>query len=129
MPRHVRQGDSVIVVSGDNSKRVNADGRKVRDYTPRKVLRVLPGKAQVIVEGVNVHKKHIKPTQKNPQGGIIEKEMPIDISKVMPAVEVSGQGFKPTRVRFEKRADGSKIRVAVRTGKQIGPELKKVKPA
>lgn len=129
MPRHIRQGDSVIVISGDNSKRVNAEERKVRDYTPRKVLRVLPGKGQVIVEGVNVHKKHVRPSQKNPQGGVIEKEMPIDMSKVMPAVEVAGQGFRPTRVRFETRADGSKIRVAVRTGKQIGPELKKVKSA
>ena len=122
MPRHVRQGDMVIVVSGDDSKRRLADGRKVRDYTPRRVLRVLPEAGKVIVEGVNVHKRHVRPTQGNQQGGITEKELPIDLSNVMPAVDE-----KPTRVRFERRADGSKVRVAVRNGEVLGMPLKKAK--
>ncbi len=87
-----------------------------------KVLRVLVKEDRVLVEGVNVHKKHLRRTQQNQQGGIIEKEMPIHISNVAPVVD-----GKPTRVRFEKRADGSKIRVAKRTGAQIGPELKKAR--
>lgn len=112
MARHVRKGDMVIVIAGD--------GRK--DSRPKKVLRVIPDKNQVVVEGVNVRRKHVKPNQMNPQGGIIEKEMPIHISNVLPAVD-----GKPTRVKFETRADGSKVRLAVSDGSQIGPELKKAK--
>jgi large subunit ribosomal protein L24 len=85
-----------------------------------KVLRVIPDKAQVIVQGINVHKKHLKPSQKNPQGGIIEKEMPLHISNVSPVSD-----GKPTRVRFQTRPDGSKVRVAAKTGQVIGQELKK----
>ena len=122
MPQHIRKGDMVIVNAGDDSKRTTAEGRKVRDYTPRKVLRVIPSDGKVVVEGVNVRKRHTRPTQANPQGGIIEKEMPIDISNVQPAVD-----GRPTRVRFQRRDDGAKIRVAARTGEQLGVELKKAK--
>ncbi|MFA9479029.1 50S ribosomal protein L24 [Phycisphaerales bacterium AB-hyl4] len=122
MARHIRKGDMVIVVSGSASKRRGADGRKVRDTTPRKVMRVFPAEGKVIVEGVNVVKRHVKPSQSNQRGGITEKEMPIDISNVMPAVD-----GKPTRVRFETRADGSKVRLAARNGEQLGPELKKAR--
>jgi large subunit ribosomal protein L24 len=86
-----------------------------------KVLRVLPKQQQVIIEGVNVHKKHQRPTQQNQQGGILEKELPIHLSNVQPVVE-----GRPTRVRFQRREDGAKIRVAARTGEQIGTELQKV---
>jgi len=89
-----------------------------------KVLRVLPRRKKVVVEGINVHKKHQRPTQQNQQGGITEKELPIDLSNVQPVVD-----GKPTRVRFEKREDGSKVRVAARTGEQIGPELKRAPQA
>ena len=58
--------------------------------------------------------KHLKPTQENPQGGILKREMPIHISNVSPVVD-----GKPTRVRFETRPDGSKARVAVRNGKVL----------
>jgi large subunit ribosomal protein L24 len=97
-----------MVIAGDNKGRQG------------KVLRVLPDKKQVVVEGVNVHKKHQRPTQQNQQGGIVEKELPIDLSNVQPVVE-----GKPTRVRFQRRDDGAKIRVAARTGEQIGQELQK----
>ncbi|MEX1015561.1 MAG: 50S ribosomal protein L24 [Phycisphaeraceae bacterium] len=122
MARHVRKGDMVIVIAGSGSKRQTGDGRTVRDLTPRKVMRVFPEEQKVIVEGVNVVKRHVKPSQQNQRGGIIEKEMPIHISNVMPAVD-----GKPTRVRFETRKDGSKVRIAARNGEQLGPELKKAR--
>ena len=122
MARHVRKGDMVIVVSGDASKQELADGRKVRDWTPRRILRVVPGKGQVIVEGVNVHKKHVRPSQNNPRGGTIEKEMPIHISNVQPVAD-----GKPTRVRFRVNKDGAKVRLATRGGEQLGPELRKAR--
>jgi large subunit ribosomal protein L24 len=84
-----------------------------------KVLRVLPKENRVVVEGINVHTKHQRPTQANQQGGITEKELPIHASNVQPVVD-----GKPTRVRFQWREDGAKIRVAARTGEQIGDPLK-----
>lgn len=113
MARHIRKGDTVQVITG----------RKQDKGRTGKVLRVIPDKDRVLVEGVNVRTKHIRPSQANPQGGVIHREMPVHISNVMP-VDKSG---KPTRVRFETRPDGSKIRVAATTGEQIGPELKKAK--
>ena len=68
----------------------------------------------------NVCKKHVRPNQQNQQGGLVEKELPIHISNVSPAVD-----GKPTRVRFETREDGSKVRVAVNGGEVIGQPLKK----
>jgi large subunit ribosomal protein L24 len=78
------------------------------------VLRVIVDDNRVIVQGVNIRAKHMKPTQQNPQGGILRKEMPIHISNVSPAVD-----GRATRVRFETKPDGSKVRVAVRGGKEL----------
>jgi len=103
MPKHVRKGDLVIVTSG-NSRGMTG-----------KVLKVIPDKDRVLVQGVNLRKKHMKPTQINPQGGIFEREQPMHISNVSPVVE-----GKPTRVRFEIRKDGGKVRVAARGGKELG---------
>ena len=108
MARHVRKGDLVYVRSGKDRRRTG------------KVLRVIPEKDQVVVEGINVRKKHVKPSQKNPQGGIIQMEMPVHASNVSPVAD-----GKPTRVRFETRPDGSKVRIAVVNGQQLGPELRK----
>jgi len=108
MPQHVRKGDLVSVLAGDDYGRTG------------KVLRVNPRNRQVVVQGINVARKHVKPNQKNPQGGVIEKEMPIDISNVLPVVD--GQR---TRVRFVTKPDGSKQRVAVKSGQVIGEELRK----
>ena len=112
MARHVRKGDLVVVTAG------SARGRT------GKVLRVINDdkRPAVVVEGVNVRKKHLKPSQLNPQGGVIEKEMPIHISNVSPVAD-----GKPTRVRFETRKDGSKVRVAVRNGQVLGQELRKAR--
>lgn len=110
MARHVRKGDTVVVLTGRDRGRTG------------KILRVLVNEDRVLVQGINVHKKHLRRTQQNQQGGIIEKEMPIHISNVAPVAD-----GKPTRVRFEKRQDGSKVRLAVRGGEQLGPELKKAR--
>jgi large subunit ribosomal protein L24 len=69
----------------------------------------------VIVKGVNLKTKRLRPTQLNPQGGVITKEAPIHISNVSPVVE-----GRATRVRFETKDDGSKVRVAVRNGSVLG---------
>ena len=118
MPRHIRKGDNVIVRSG----REQDKGRT------GEVLRVItspgnPNGEKVVVKGVNVRVKHIKPSQANQQGGTVSVEMPIHISNVSP-VDKDG---KATRVRFETKADGSKVRLAATTGEQLGPELKKAK--
>jgi len=113
MAKHVRRGDTVMLMTGPQGSR----GRT------GKVMRVLPDSDRVVVEGLNVRVKHLKPTQQNPQGGKTQREMPIHISNVMP---VDGNG-KPTRVRFETKSDGSKVRVAVTTGEQLGPDLKKAR--
>lgn len=87
-----------------------------------RVLRVNPKDDRVVVEGVNVHTKHVKPSQQHPRGGQIRREMGIHISNVQPVVD-----GKATRVRFETKQDGSKLRVAVKGGAQIGQELKKAR--
>jgi len=103
MPRHVKKGDVVIVTSGSHKGRQG------------EVMRVIPDKDRVVVKGVNLRVKHLKPTRTSPQGGIITKEAPIHISNVSPVVD-----GRPTRVRFEVKPDGSKVRVAVRGGKVLG---------
>lgn len=110
MARHVRKGDNVIVTAGSSKGKQG------------KILRVVTDKDQVVVEGVNVRSRHVRPSQANSQGGVVHKEMPIHISNVSPIAD-----GKPTRVRFVTKKDGSKVRVAARNGEQLGPELKKAK--
>ena len=74
----------------------------------------MPKENKVIVSGVNVHARHRKPSQTQPQGGIERKEAPLHISKVA----IATSDGKPTRVRFEVR-DGKKVRVAARSGELI----------
>ena len=102
MPRHIKKGDQVVVTSGNDKGSVG------------EVLRVLTASNRVVVQGVNIRAKHMKPTQQNQQGGIVRSEMPIHISNVSPAVD-----GKPSRVRFETKKDGSKVRIAVRNGKEL----------
>jgi large subunit ribosomal protein L24 len=101
---HVRKGDTVIVVAGkDRGKR----GR---------VLRVIPEKSRVVVERINMIKKHQRPTQKLRQGGIIEREGSIHLSNVM---LVDPAGDRPTRIGMRALSDGRKVRVARRSGEII----------
>ncbi len=102
MARHVRTGDQVIITAGDHKGQTG------------EISRVIPEKDQVVVKGINMRTRHMRPTQLNPQGGTITREAPIHISNVSPVVD--GRG---TRVRFEVKDDGSKTRVAARGGKVI----------
>ena len=104
MARHIKSGDTVMVIAG-------ADKGKTG-----RVLRVLTDKDRVVVEGVNRVWKHVRPSQRNPQGGRIQKDAPIHISNVLPLDPTSGKG---TRVRFEER-NGRKHRIAVRGGADLG---------
>ncbi|PWU25296.1 MAG: 50S ribosomal protein L24 [Candidatus Rokuibacteriota bacterium] len=101
---HVRRGDTVIVVAGKER------GKRGR------VLRVIPGKDQVVVERINMIKKHQRPTQKLRQGGIIEREGPIHLSNVM---LLDPTGDRPTRIGMRELADGKKVRVARKSGEII----------
>lgn len=80
-----------------------------------KVLHVFPKKDRIIIEGVNLIKRHTRPSQDNPQGGIVEREGALHVSNVMVV-----HGGKPTRVGFKRLDDGTKIRVSKRTGEEIG---------
>jgi large subunit ribosomal protein L24 len=101
---HVRKGDTVMVVAGKER------GKK------GKVLRVIPEKGRVVVERLNLIKKHQKPTQKVRQGGIIEREGSIHLSNVM---LVDPGSDKPTRVGMRALSDGKKVRVAKRSGEML----------
>lgn len=100
----IKKGDNVVVLSGKDKGKTGA------------VAQVLPKEGKVVVEGVNVATRHRKPSQANPQGGIERREAPMHISKVAVADPKSG---KPTRVRFETSKDGTKVRVAVKSGETI----------
>ena len=101
---HVRKGDTVIVVAGKER------GKRGR------VLRVIPEKSRVVVERINMIKKHQRPTQKLRQGGIIEREGSIHLSNVMLVDPTSG---KPTRIGMRALTEGRKVRVAKKSGELI----------
>jgi len=92
----IKKGDTVLILSG-----------KDRDKKGR-VLTTMPKKEQVVVEGVNIIKKHQKPSRKYPQGGIIEKEFPVHISKVM---LLCPKCDKPTRIGARILEDARKVRI------------------
>ncbi|MDV3457629.1 50S ribosomal protein L24 [Sphingomonas sp. HF-S4] len=98
----IKKGDQVIVLSGKDKGRTG------------EVVKSLPKDGKVVVSGINVAVRHVKPSQGDPQGGLKRSEAPLAISKV---AHVTADG-KPTRVRFEDR-DGKKVRVAVKTGEVI----------
>lgn len=101
---HIRKGDEVIVLAGDDK------GRK------GKVLKVLVAKQRALVEGVNMVSKSMKPSAKNPQGGIVKQEAPIHVSNLSLIDPKSG---KATRVGMKKTDDGRKVRVAKKSGEVI----------
>lgn len=70
MKCHIKKGDTVVAIAGDDKGKSG------------KVLQVIPGKGTAIVEGLNFVKKHMRPTQENQQGGIVEKEAPINVSNL-----------------------------------------------
>ena len=92
---HVKTGDTVVVISGKDKGKQG------------KITAALPKKGRVVVEGVNVVKRHTKPTQANPKGGIIEKEAPMILDP---------ETKKPTRIKKVQQKDGTYVRAAVKSG-------------
>ena len=103
----IKTGDTVVVIAGKDKFTKDKKGNIVR--TTGKVLKVYPATNKVVVEGVNMVKKHQKPTQTNPNGGIVEAEAPIDASNVM---LLNPKTNKPVRVGIKIDENGNKIRVA-----------------
>jgi large subunit ribosomal protein L24 len=101
----IRKGDMVRVVTGDDK---GSTGR---------VLRVMRDKNKLVVEGINRVYRHLKPSRRNPQGGRLSKEMPVDVSNVM---LIDPQSNKPTRVGVRMLPDGSKERYAKKSGASLG---------
>ncbi len=99
----IRKGDQVVILSGKDKGKTG------------EVVRAIPKQMKVVVSGVNIHARHRKASQTNPQGGIDRIEAPLHVSNVAVADPKTG---KPTRVRFEQR-DGKKVRVAAKSGELI----------
>ncbi len=104
MAARIKKGDTVVVISGENKGRTGD------------VLRLADNGGKVIITGVNTATKHVKPSQKYPQGGRVHVEQPIDISNVMPVNPKTGKG---TRVRFESDDNDGKKRIAL-DGTELG---------
>ena len=112
MPRHIRKGDSVMITTGVFK---GAVGEVVRILT--KTDRAVVQFPASVYDGERRKQlvKNRKPTRVNPQGGRVELDRSFPLSNVSPVAD-----GKPTRVRFETKKDGSKVRVAARTGKELG---------
>jgi large subunit ribosomal protein L24 len=105
----IHKNDNVMVITGNDRGKSG------------KVLKVFPSDFKVIVEGINIRKRHTKPSQKNPQGGILEKEAPIHVSNVM---LIDPKNNKPTRlgsqiILDEKTKKNKRIRVSRVSGEMI----------
>ncbi len=101
MSTYIKKDDLVITLTGKDKGKTG------------KVLKVLRDKNKVVVEKINIVKRNLKPTQTNPQGGIIEKEMPIDISNVLLYCKKCEKGV---RIGKKEQPDGSKSRVCKKCG-------------
>ena len=100
----IHKNDNVIVIAGNDKGKTG------------KILKVFPKESRVIIEGVNIRKRHTKPTKNNPQGGIMEKEAPIHISNVM---LLDPKSNEPTRI-------GAQIILDEKTGKKKRARVSKV---
>jgi large subunit ribosomal protein L24 len=98
----LKKGDTVVVIAGKNKGEQG------------EIQAVLPKENKVLIGGLNVAKRHTKARAADKQGGIIEKEMPVDASNVM----LVHKG-KPTRVGYKVKNDGTKVRIAKTTGEEI----------
>ena len=100
----VKKGDQVMVISGKDKGRHG------------KVQRVSVADATVIIEGLNLAKKHTKPTKANPQGGVIDKALPLPAAKVQ---IICSSCEKPTRIRRERSSDGAAVRICRLCGRTL----------
>ena len=104
MPKlKIKKGDNVVVISGRDKGKAG------------EVLRVLPAERRLIVQGVHVARRHTKPRMGDP-GGIVDKELTIDVSNV---AHIDPQSGKPTRVGYKTLDDGRKVRFARRSGEVL----------
>ena len=101
---HIKKDDKVKVLTGKDSGKIG------------KVLKVNRKKQRLLIENVNIMKKHSRPTAQNRQGGIIETEAPIDWSNVM---VVCNKCVKPVRIKMQQLDDGKKVRVCRKCNEQI----------
>jgi len=109
MALHIKKGDTVIVIAGKDK---GATGKVIASY---------PREGKVLVEGVNIVKKHTKigqSTRGAKTGGIITQEAPIHASNVLPVVEVDGEKV-PTRIGYKYDDGGQKVRIAKKTGEEL----------
>lgn len=100
----IRKNDMVMVISGNDTGKTG------------KVLKVFPKESKIIIEGINMRKRHTKPTQRSPQGGILEKEAPINVSNVM---ILDPKSNEPTRI-------GARIILDDKTGKKKIARISKI---
>ena len=101
---YIKKDDKVKVIAGKDKGKIG------------KVLKVNRKKSRILAEKINIVKRHSKPTQQNRQGGIIEKEMPIQWSNVM---VMCNKCVTPARVRMQQLEDGKKVRVCVKCGETL----------
>ena len=101
---HVKKDDTVIAITGKDK------GKKGR------IIAAYPRQNRVLVEGINMMKKHTKPSQQNPQGGIVNQEASIHVSNVM---LLDPKSNKPTRIGYKTLGNGQKVRVAQKSGEVI----------
>ena len=104
MAARIRKDDTVIVIAGKDK------GRSGR------VIKVMPKEERVVVEGVNMIKRHTKPDVAHPQGGVVSREAPLHLSNVALRDPKTG---KPTRIAFKVNDKGRKVRVAKASGVEI----------
>jgi large subunit ribosomal protein L24 len=107
---HIRKDDQVEVIAGD-------DKGSPTERRFAKVLRVLPAQGKIVVEGVNRVYKHMRPSNKNPQGGRLSKEMPIDVSNVLLVCSKCNRGV---RIGHRFTDDGQKQRFCRNCGQSLG---------
>ena len=112
--QRIQTGDTVVVISGKDK------GKK------GKVMRLFKDDDRVLVEGINLVKRHMKPNPRMQQGGILEREQPIASCKVMPVDPSTGKG---TRVRVKTDDKGVKVRVAAKSGEEIPTPARKAAAA
>ncbi|MBY0394901.1 MAG: 50S ribosomal protein L24 [Thermoleophilia bacterium] len=103
MPARIRKGDRVMVISGKDRGKTGL------------VMEVRPSEQRVIVEGLNIVKRHTKPRPPNEPGGVIEKPAPIHLSNV---ALIDPKDNRPTRVRIQE-VDGRRVRVSARSGEKL----------
>ena len=103
MPARIRKGDRVVLLSGKDKGKSGI------------VLEVRPDEQRVLVEGLNLMKRHTKPRPPNEPGGVIERPAPIHLSNIS---LIDPKDKRPTRVRIEE-IDGKRVRIAVRSGEKL----------